>query len=394
MNVLHSLVVLMSLVALCLEVVLFIAPPPDFITDVAQFRLQLTVVSSFSIYYFVAAILFLYGMHQFKPEMRRSYLIITMSMAFFGFVNLQYPLLLYIGFIPGPWVSYGGSLLVIIPGVVMHYWGVRHVAKTLGMRDSFMSTLFLGIVMIIASVVSAILPHVQEIPEFWFAAHQTAAAVNLVLNFFSAGVLLAVVRAVGVSYRQAFRWLTASVILSTLGFVHIIGAALFGQNNAYTQSGITAAPFIVVSILYAITGYYFCKVRLFGQGKAKSTAPGRGMLDAVVSTANLVSDQKEVDTLLDELRQLTARLGPNQPPGPQDADVLVDMYLQLEDYLLHREKLKIFTRDGLRARLNDEALQLIQAKTLPTPGAQKPTAQIVFEPMPVKETEQKQTGQH
>lgn len=345
--------------AILLEALLFLVPAPAFITNVQEFKSQLIVVSSFSIFYFAAAVLFLYGMYEFKPEMRRSYLIITSSMAFFGFVNLQYPLLLNTGHIPGPWVTYGGSLLIIIPGVIMHYWGVRHVAKTLGLTNASTSVTVMLATMILLAGVVMFLPHLREIPEFWFAAHQIAAVANFVLNLFSALILVAIVQNVGASYQPAFRWLKASVIVSTLGFAHIIVAALFGQDTAYTRAGTTAAPFIVVSLLYAMAGYYFCKVRLYGQHDTQTIVPGQGMLDAVISTANLISDPREVDNLLDGVRRVTAKLGPNEALTPTDSQQLADIYLQLEDYLLHREKLKTFTKNGLRARLNEEAVQLI-----------------------------------
>jgi hypothetical protein len=363
MHKLRLYVLGISVVAGCLAVFLLFAPVPDFIINAQQFRQQLTAVTSFSIFYFAAAILFLYGMHEFKPEMRRSYLIITMSMAFFGFINLQYPLLLYAGEIPGPWLWYGGSMLIIVPGVIMHYWGVRHMAKTLGLSSRSMSVPLLFATTLVLSGLTVLLPHVHEIAEPWFIVHQAAAVLNLSLNLFSILIALAILKIVGASYRVAFRWLALSVGISTLGFVHIIIAALFGQNNPYGDSGATAVPFIAVSIAYAISGYYFCKVRLFGQSDAQAIIPGRGMLDAVISTASLISDPKEIDILLDDVRNLTAQMQADAPLTAADAARLAHIYLELEEYLLNREKLKTFTQAGLRARLNPEALQLVTANT-------------------------------
>ncbi|HSE29630.1 MAG TPA: hypothetical protein VLA77_03550 [Candidatus Saccharimonadales bacterium] len=344
-----------------IEIVLFLLPAPSFISDIQSYKTSFLIVSLFSAFYFGSALLFLYGIYDLRPEMRKSYQIITASMAFFGIVNLQYPVLIYAGLIPGVWTTYGGSLLIIIPGVIMHYWGVRHLARTLGVKTGVTSFQLLAFSMIAACGVVFLLPHVKEIPEFWFGIHQISATVNLVLNLFTALILLSIIKIIGPTYKASLRWFTAGVILSTIGFLHVVVAALFGQNNAYTDQGATAAPFIIVALFYFVSGYYFCKIRFFGLDEKQNTS--HGIVDAIVTIASLVSYQKDIDELLERMRNITAQLSPGEKLSQMDEKALVVIYLQIEQYLINYEKLKSFTKDSLRARLSVDAIKTIETNT-------------------------------
>lgn len=80
-------------------------------------------------------------------------------------------------------------------------------------------------------------------------------------------------------------------------------------------------------------------------------------LDLVTRTAGLASRPDEIDPLLDKVRSITARLGPDQTPSAKDTQALFAVYLQLEDYLGTRETIRSFTKQQLRARLSKELQQ-------------------------------------
>lgn len=343
---------------LAIEAILFTLPAPSFVTDLQTYKTSFLIVSLFSAFYFSAAILFLYGIKGFRPEMRKSYLIITASMAFFGIVNLQYPILIYAGLIPGVWTTFGGSLLIIIPGVIMQYWGIRHIAQTLGIKNSFMSLQLLVFVLLASCAMTILIPHVKEIPEFWFGLHQVAATVDLILNLFTAVILYNVIKTVGPTYLPSLRWFFAGIVVSVLGFLHVIIAALFGQNNAYTEQGTTALPFILVAIMYFVSGYYFCKIPYLGYNKRSNK--GHEIVDAIITIASLVSYQKDIDPSLEQMRNITARISPDQELANTDENALVKIYLDIEQYLINYEKLKNFSQDSLRARLSVEAVRVIE----------------------------------
>lgn len=339
-----------------IEVTLFFIPVPANVTDVQAFKSSFLVVSLFSAFYFAAALMFLFGLADFRQEMRKSYIIITASMAFFGIVNLQYPVLLYAGLIPGEWTTYGGSLLIIIPGVIMHYAGIRKMATSLKLNSRFLAVSSVLFAIAVASIGVVFLPHIKEIPELWFGVHQIGATINLVLNIFTTVIVCVILQVVGSAYKTALRWFLAALILSSLGFLHIIIAALFGQNNAYTEQGLTAVPFIIVALMYFISGYYFSRIRFY---KAKPDS-GFAIVDAIVTIAALASNKNEIDEPLDKMRKMTASLNRSHPLSATESAELIKIYLQIEDYLVKKERLKSFTQNSLRARLSSEAIRIIE----------------------------------
>ncbi|HSX02406.1 MAG TPA: hypothetical protein VLI05_03790 [Candidatus Saccharimonadia bacterium] len=363
MNRLRWLVVGIIGAIIALDIVLVLLPTPSFAADPAVFRLQILIVSSFSLNFFAAAVLFLYGMRDFKPDMRRSYQIITWSMVFFGVVNLQYPTLVYARLLPEPWTSHGGSLLIVIPGMILHYWGVRHFARAVGVATPAASLrLVLGIWLGL-SLVAVLLPHRLDEPAFWYYLHQLGAAANITWNAFTFIILLKMLRVIGQAYRVALRWLAAGGGLVAVGFVHVLIAACFGLHNAYNEQGPVAAPFIAVAVCYLIAGYYFCTARFYQAPQV--AAAGRALLDAVMMAASLVSNRGDIDAQLAEVRGITAGLSPTQPLPLDDQQRLGAIYLSLEDYLVHHERIRTFSQAELRAQLSDEAQQLLAAQRIP-----------------------------
>lgn len=90
---------------------------------------------------------------------------------------------------------------------------------------------------------------------------------------------------------------------------------------------------------------------LFGEGKA-ATQQVDDVLDMISHAAGLASNQETISPLLDPVRNITARVGPDQPLSPQDQQTLLGAYLQLEDYLTTKEPLRTFSKENLRSKLS------------------------------------------
>ncbi|HKU18024.1 MAG TPA: hypothetical protein VJP80_02010 [Candidatus Saccharimonadales bacterium] len=72
------------------------------------------------------------------------------------------------------------------------------------------------------------------------------------------------------------------------------------------------------------------------------------LIDRIVYLASLVSEPQSVDTTLDQLRIITTKT--SQPSG-EDMQTLKSIQSQLEDYLVHKERLRSFTEASLRANV-------------------------------------------
>ncbi|HKU18848.1 MAG TPA: hypothetical protein VJP80_06270 [Candidatus Saccharimonadales bacterium] len=89
---------------------------------------------------------------------------------------------------------------------------------------------------------------------------------------------------------------------------------------------------------------------LFGSNRGVAGAM-QSALELVTRTASLVSNPREVDPLLDNVREVTSRLKPGEHLSPADESKLFGVYLSLEQYLTIKEPLRSFTKDALRARI-------------------------------------------
>lgn len=92
-------------------------------------------------------------------------------------------------------------------------------------------------------------------------------------------------------------------------------------------------------------------VTFFGNNPAPTTGPTT-ILDAITSTAGLVSNPKDIDPLLDKVRVITAL----PAISPSDKATLFDVYLKLEAHLAANDPIRTFTKQELRARY-DPALR-------------------------------------
>jgi hypothetical protein len=75
----------------------------------------------------------------------------------------------------------------------------------------------------------------------------------------------------------------------------------------------------------------------------------RQRIDCIVYLASLISEPRSVDSVLDKLRLITTQ---SAEPSTQDAKVLQVVQQELEDYLLHRERLRSFNAQSLEATID------------------------------------------
>jgi hypothetical protein len=85
------------------------------------------------------------------------------------------------------------------------------------------------------------------------------------------------------------------------------------------------------------------------------------VLDMVNYAAGLASNPDDIDRVLDEVRTITAELGPGQQLTSKEVERLLGVYKQLEEYLTHREPIRTYDQTTLRARLDSSLRQQLEA---------------------------------
>ena len=98
----------------------------------------------------------------------------------------------------------------------------------------------------------------------------------------------------------------------------------------------------------------------FGKASQTSLSDAKTVLDMVTNTAGLASNSHDIDPILDDVRSVTSRLSPGEPPSAADNQQLIGVYLRLEEYLITSEPLRPFTKDELRKRLSDDLRRQVE----------------------------------
>src|SRR5882724_1322897 len=90
------------------------------------------------------------------------------------------------------------------------------------------------------------------------------------------------------------------------------------------------------------------------------------LVERIIYLASLVSEPHDVDTTLDKLRVVTATGTQQSLEGRKTLEVIQS---ELEDYLVHKERLRSFTEETLRTNLKrhfstDDPLRQIRTGAL------------------------------
>ncbi len=98
----------------------------------------------------------------------------------------------------------------------------------------------------------------------------------------------------------------------------------------------------------------------FGTKKTANTSA----IDVVTYVASLASNPKAIDSLLEAVREITARMQPGQPLSPADQARLGQVCLGIEKYLVEQEPLRTFDQATLQEKINQR---------FPTPSSSETT---------------------
>lgn len=89
---------------------------------------------------------------------------------------------------------------------------------------------------------------------------------------------------------------------------------------------------------------------LFGSTKQQEVQVGT-ILELTNYAASLASNLESIDPFLDEVRRITASVKPGESPTASDNEALISVYLHIEEYLITKEPVRSFSKEGLRAHI-------------------------------------------
>lgn len=313
----------------------------------------------------IAIPLFLIGLKRFRIELRQAYITLCIGIGIFGLAQVQLPIvnLNESGF----WVDSGAIAIPYLLGVLCIFWSMRMLSQLLAIKSLWSSGLLALLVTAVISLLAALLPHVHvTIDELSYDIALTLSIWNSVFITFAAILVFKVRRKIGLSYVNSMDWLFRSLaILSFAGWHYTAMQLVFTVGDWYYDYSIAILPFVAGAFTLMIAGFTFGAIDVQQrQGTSPSPLPDEiaekvptvlspsQELEVVLYVTNLVSNPTEIDTALNDVRLIVSRIQPGQDPSSEDQKMLDAIYAKLEDYLLRRDPLRVFTKDELRKRIS------------------------------------------
>jgi hypothetical protein len=317
----------------------------------ADISATLAISITYTILQLVSVGLFLAGLQHFKSNLRRPYWLLCAGLITLALAQLQTPLAILFDAVW--WLTSGlVAVLYVAPNILL-FVGIRSFARLVGIRNRLTLLRFVLPLSLVPPLISLLLPvklsTTAATPE---AAHLFIALPlwQMSTNAVSAYLAWRIKQSMGGAYTHAMRWLFATLVAYALLSLHFIILAYIGYDDTwYGRSGSYLLTFVVLSTVFVIAGYKFWAV-----GVQQATMVNVSPLDVVVYTASLATNPKEVDSLMDAVRYLTANKVAGQSLTLEQEKTLADVYLKLEDYLINREPLRKFTREDLRLQISQQ----------------------------------------
>ncbi len=317
---------------------------------------------------------FLNGLKYFKSGLKQACVILCIGIGLFGLAQVQLPLISLFEW--GFWINSGGLAIPYLLGVISIFWGIRLFTRLLSIKSPFSSSLLALLITIVVSIGAAALPHVKvTTDEFSYDIALALSIWNSVFITFAAILAFKIRHKIGPAYTHSMIWLCrALVIISFAGWHYTAVQLTMTTGDWYYDYSLTILPFVAGAFALVLAGHSFNTINMLVETddtppiksrKTQKTAPDASLeLDIVLYLASLVSNPTDVDVILDNVRLVTAHSQPGEALSAKDQQTLARVYTQLEDYLLHKDALRVFTLEDLRQSIAKKFTLNDQIRTL------------------------------
>lgn len=299
------------------------------------------------------------SLKELKTNGRQAYIIIATGILLYVVAQLSQPAVaLLLVYVPTVTVTpVQSSLVFVIPFLLSAfalYMGTRKLAAVLDIKMMWMSITLVLSVSVAAAIASVFLPHSSlGDPELDSMRTIFSAAITFggFVVLFGSAIAFQLKTAMNSAYRSAMNWLALS--LAMLGFAVLQEVVFKGTDlidTPYVSYSLNFVPFLLAGLLFLKAGHGF-------QAATRSRlADNATFIDAVIYASQQVSNPVAIDSVLDDLRIVTASMQKGTKLTQDKIDVLMRVYLQIEAYLESKEPIRNITATGLRARMTPEFL--------------------------------------
>jgi hypothetical protein len=294
---------------------------------------------------------FIESFSTFKRELRRAYTRLCIGIVLFGVSQSQLAFVTYTGMTW--WVSSGLVTLPYIASAIYIFWGMRSFARLLDIGGRWTSFGWAIVSACIIAVVVAFLPHAPNTALTPVARAMSAAVStwSLVVIFFATMITWRIKERIGFIYKHSMQALfqgLAAVVIALINFVAVL--IVFPSAHWYYEGFVPVIGLFVSTLVLLRAGY----VMLPGYNVSitpQELDPDKQLIGAVIYLASLASKAEDIDPVLDTVREITANLETGGKLTEQSSRKLLSVCRQLEDYLVDKEPLRVFTKEQLRESL-------------------------------------------
>lgn len=345
------------MLALVTSACTFALPIAPSVTEPVAEHWRTAVASAAAAIFIGAACCFIAGLKGFRASFRAAYGMLAAGLILYSIAILQLPILGLYDLWNTPYAQRGGAILPFIVATLLIYAGMRKFVRLLGIQTVLQSFWMVLLILIGTTIVGYIAGHLwvqYKLEGVDIYIGTVAGGTSSVIC--AALITHTVTQGIGQHYQQPMRWLEIGLTLFAIAGVHECVTTFFLNNgHPYEDYGVYLWPFVLSGVLLVYAGNLFrlsARQTLSLAAEAAGTKPAgyTDFVDSITAVADLASRPKDIDPILDTLRDITARHIADTPLSANDEDRLLNVYRRIESYLSESDPLRRYTPQELAAR--------------------------------------------
>lgn len=298
-----------------------------------------------------AAWFFLSSLESFKPTLRRAYVLLCIGVVAFGISQAQ---LVPVSYLNAQWWTTNGFFtLPYMASFIFMFMGMRQFVKAIEFKTRWTSLPIATVTSVGVALFLALLPHASsQLSNEQYITVVLFTTIVSIFFAFAAGAAFALRREIGQLYVKGLTWLATGLVIGVIGGLHYVFVEMFVRVDWYYTGNLTVVPMFIASVLILYGGYSLREItEIASNYKPSRVSPDPLVLVEVVTyVSSLVSRPSDLDLMLDDLRAVTSQIDSTKGGlSNHQQQAVINVYRQVEDYLVRSEHLRVFTRDRLRA---------------------------------------------
>lgn len=335
------------------------------------FHAYMGIAASIAVVYVGASVVSFKGFAGFTPRLKRAYGILCVGFSLLGLAFVQLPLVIYGGTLETIFRDTQITAIAFFVSLLTIFGGTRSFAKLFVIKNITTAWWFALIPPLVLALIYSQLPHAPiSTPEVEFDAGNGFNIFSMWVTALALSHILQIKRIASVQYANALAWVALTFIVMLVAVIAHLSLVLPLSAEEWLFVGVMPLiPLLIASLCFLKAAVAFNRIttnsdennlrvftarNFFGRPLHTTVGAEVSSIDIVNYAANLVSDPRAIDLILDRLRVITSRIAPetsrtNLPASAQEE--LKQVYLDIESYLLQKETIRSFTKDSLRQKI-------------------------------------------